>query len=128
MRREKSIRLVYPAAACLLMVMPVAAAMRHTILEYVLAAAALLFFVKVMPFCRRRENLWMFFLVAVCSIPMNTSLMIRYIQPYRLVLRLLLRSFLYLLLLSVEEIVMGYITRSLWVRQYRLPYSERQAD
>ena len=128
MRRKKSIRWTCPAAAILIIVAPFTAVAWHTVLGYVLVMAALLFFVKVTPFCRKRENLYMFFLVAICSVPLNISLIFRYIRIGRLLWGLLSRSLAYLLLLSIEEIVMGYITRRLWTCQYRLPYSEQNAE
>ena len=89
---------------------------------YFMLITALLAFVKLVPACRKRENLWMFFLVALCGIPVNVSLIVKYIFITSLPLGLLLNLLIFLAILSVEEIVMGYITRILWRRQYRLPY------
>ena len=123
MKRKKKNTWVGPTAVSLNIAVPVAAAMMHTIPVYVLLAASLLFFVKVMPFCRKRENLWMFFLVAVCTVPMNVSIIIGFTGTFRFILRLLFCPLAYLVLLSVEEIIMGCTARRLWHRQYRLPYS-----
>ena len=124
MKGKKYIVWTRPTAICLVTAMPIAAAIRQTIFVYVLMAASLFFFVKVIPFCRRRENLWMFFLVAICSIPPNVCLISSHIQIYRKIWCLLFRSTAYLFLLSVEEIIMAFITRRLWKRQYKLPYSD----
>ena len=102
-------------------------AVQHLTIGYLLMPVLLLLFVKAMPICRKRENLWMFFLVAVCSVPINLSLIFRYVLIDRTVLRLIIRPTVYFLLLSVEEVLMGYITRTIWVRQYKLPYYEQEA-
>ena len=128
LKKKKSIRLVQIMAISSVIVAPIASAIRHTVFGYVLAAISLIFFVKVMPFTKKRENLWMFFLVSICSVPINTSLIFRYITIDIVLWCLLLRSMVYLLLLSLEEIIMGYITRLLWVRQYRVLYTKQSGE
>lgn len=121
MRRKTPIRWSCPMAVAGIFAAPIAAVMQHIVIGYVLMAAALLLFVKVSPPCRKRENMWMFFLVGICFIPINIILILRYITVKGLIWRLMFRSAAYFLLFSMEEIIMGYITRRLWILQRRLP-------
>lgn len=123
MKKKRRAAWVDLTIVSMIIIMSIAAAMLQSILGYVLLAVALLIFVRVIPCARKRENLWMFFLVAVFSVPMNITLIFKYIQSYGLWC-FLLRSSAYLFLLSFEELIMGAVTRRLWTRQYRLPYSE----
>ena len=124
MKKKRRAAWVDLTIVSMIIIMSIAAAMLQSILGYVLLAAALLIFVRVIPCARKRENLWMFFMVAVSSVPMNITLIFRYIQSYGLWC-FLFRSSAYLFLLSFEELIMGAVTRRLWTRQYRLPYSEQ---
>ena len=125
MKRKIPTRWSCPMAVAAIFAAPIATVMQHIVIGYVMMAAALLFFVKVVPFCRKWENMWMFFLAAICFIPMNIYLIFRYIMVEGLMWRLMFRSSAYFLLFSTEEIIMGAITRRLWILQRRLPYTVR---
>jgi len=80
---------------------------------------------KVVTCFKKHESLWMFVLVAVTSIPINIYVLI---QLHRL--DMLFDSFFilgifrcvlyYCILFSIEEIVMGVITRLIWKKQYKI--------
>lgn len=117
---------LHAAAIGSLQCLSILSAVQHLIVGYLVMPVLLLLFIRLMPICRKRENLWMFFLVAVCSVPINLSLIFRYVLIGRTVLRLIIRPTAFFLLLSVEEVIMGYITRTIWVRQYKLPYYDQE--
>ncbi len=81
--------------------------------------------VRFLPFCHKRENLWMFVFAAMAVIPINIHLIHKLNLPYWVdnstIMCCLWSVLLFLMLLSVEEIVLGLITRFIWKRQYRLP-------
>ena len=81
--------------------------------------------VRFLPFCRRRENLWMFVYAAVAVVPVNVYVICR-AGLYELFDESRFKCglwsvLLFILLLGIEEIILGVITRLLWKRQYRLP-------
>lgn len=98
------------------------ATVKHSIWIAGIAVVVLFLIVKNVPICRRRENLWMFLLVAASSVPVNLSAVINLFQAGYwggdfFLLSLFRGALLYLVLFSIEEIVFGYVTRLLWKRQ-----------
>lgn len=80
---------------------------------------------RVIPGFKRRENVWMFILVAVTSIPINIFILMQLSRVEMLfnslfVLGVLRCVLYYCVLFSIEEIVMGILTRLLWKRQYKI--------
>lgn len=81
--------------------------------------------VAVLPFCRKRENLWLFVLVAVCAIPINIFLLTEYPIWTYLVYSDSGKGVLYhlaflgsmLVAVGVEEVVISVVGRKLWRRQ-----------
>ena len=81
--------------------------------------------IKKIPAFKGRENVWTFIIVAMSYIPLNIYLL--YLMHGW---GLLFNSFLilgifrcvlyYTILLSMEEVVMGVITRFLWRKQYKI--------
>ena len=74
---------------------------------------------KLTPSCRYYENVWMFVAVAISTIGVNimlTNIMMEYIffTDSYLVMSALRFYICYIVILSVEEVVMGVITRSIW--------------
>lgn len=80
---------------------------------------------KVVKCFKGRESLWMFVLVAVTSVPINIYVLI---QLHKLdmifdsffILGIFRCVLYYCILFSIEEIVMGVITRLLWKKQYKI--------
>ncbi len=86
--------------------------------------AILFLFVSVacFPAAHRRENLWMFFLAFPTMIPINIRLFLifgEYLLPSETALRIVSSILAFCVLISVEEIVLGFITRMIWKRQYK---------
>ena len=84
---------------------------------------SVLFIVGVVPGCRQHENMWLFVLTAIGSMPINISLT-QYIIDFGIfetgfpVLGIVVTSVeIYLLLLGVEEIVIGVLGRMIWKKQ-----------
>ena len=81
--------------------------------------------IGVVPTCKGRETVWMFTVVAFSSVPINIYILLLMNKlgvlfgsmPILGVLRCILY---YAVLLSVEEIVMGVVTRLIWRKQYKV--------
>jgi len=77
------------------------------------------------PHFKGRESLWMFLMTALSSIPFNIGLLIKMADygaifyPSLLPLSILSGALYYIILFSVEEVVMGIITRLIWKRQLK---------
>ncbi len=89
----------------------------------VVLIVSLLFIVAVIPWCRQHENMWLFVLTAIGSVPINITLT-RYVIDMGIletgfpVLGVLVTSLeIYLLLLGIEEIIIGVLGRMIWKRQ-----------
>ena len=102
----------------------------HYKMLWLIPVAVISMFVLVgtLPFCRKRENLWMFVLTAFCSIPVNWFLLTNF-EIWKNVLysggenRILTKIVIveYMMVLTgVEEIIFGLVTRFLWRKQYKL--------
>lgn len=80
---------------------------------------------RVVPSFKGRENVWMFIFVAVSSIPLNIYVLILvnewgFLFGSMFILGILRSVLFYVMLLSLEEIIMGVVTRLIWKRQYKL--------
>lgn len=100
----------------------------HSVLLMAISVPLLFGMVHVLPFCRKRENLYMFTFCALTMIPINI-LMIQAVSPFLFsdesALRVTMWSvILFFVFLSVEEIILGVLTRLIWPRQYKLPTFE----
>lgn len=89
----------------------------------VVLIVSLLFIVAVIPWCRQHENMWLFVLTAIGSVPINITLT-RYVIDMGIletgfpVLGVLVTSLeIYLILLGIEEIIIGVLGRMIWKRQ-----------
>ncbi len=99
----------YPAAAALLLPVPLAA---------------------IMPFCRRRESLWIFVMTAYTSLPANAFLLLWYDfwidmllnDTSFILMQLILFAECILVMSCVEQVLIGLLGRLLWPRQYKLKY------
>lgn len=113
----------FGAAGSLIMLAVVCAGTGCRLL-YVLLPVAILAFVGYMPVCRHRENLWIYFLVFLCGIPVNLSLVHLWFGNAGMIIRLCLSVITYLIMLSLEELVMGFITFRIWRKQYALLFDD----
>lgn len=81
----------------------------------------------LVPAFKGRESVWMFLFVAISSIPINAYILIfmneqGYLFDDSFFILGIFRTILYgSVLFSMEEIVIGVITRLIWKKQYELP-------
>lgn len=121
MRKVNGAKL-YMGVSNMLMISGVAARTKSLFWSVVLILSVL-FIVGVVPWCRQHENMWLFVLTAIGSMPINISLT-HYIINWGIfetgfpVLGIVVTSIeIYLLLLGVEEIVIGVLGRMIWKKQ-----------
>lgn len=109
--------------------MSIVGAIKHSTIPIVLLPIALLIAVALTPWARKRENIWMFLLVAVSGIPVNIVL-IRWLlglsvfETHFFVLAFFRSVALYLILFSMEELILGVVTRMIWKKQYKITFSK----
>lgn len=82
--------------------------------------------VGICPLFKKRENVWMFIMVAISGIPGNIYFSYKIVaEDYftfdNILLDIVSVFVLIFILLSVEEIVFGVITRFIWKKQYKWP-------
>lgn len=101
------------------------AARNPSVLLIVLAVLSHFVVLWLTPCCRGRENIWMFVLVAISSIPLNLFCL-RWLYEEDLlfgsffVLGIFRIMLYYTVLLSIEEVIMGLFSRLIWQKQ-RIP-------
>lgn len=98
-----------------------------SVLLFILFVLAHFIIMGIVPAFRKRENVWMFILVAVTSIPINIFILLQLNRIDMLfnslfVLGVLRCVLYYSVLFSIEEIIMGLITRLLWKKQYKINF------
>lgn len=101
------------------------AVINHSIAMFVSYILVHFFILKITPIFKHRENIGMFVIVAFSSIPVNI-----YIFKLLIDMELLFDSFVvinilrgilyYIVLLSVEEVIMGILTRWIWKKQHKI--------
>ena len=104
-------------------------AIRHSTILIVLMPIALLISVALTPWARKRENIWMFLLVAVSGVPVNIIVIrwllgLSFFETHFFVLAFFRSVALYLMLLSMEELILGVVTRMIWKNQYKISFSK----
>ena len=121
MRKVNGAKL-YIGVSNMLMISGVAAR-TMSLFWFVVLIASVLFIVGVVPWCRQHENMWLFVLTAIGSVPINISLT-HYIIDIGIfetgfpILGMVVTSIeIYLLLLGIEEIVIGVLGRMIWKKQ-----------
>lgn len=97
--------------------------------SYMLFASVISLFLLVafLPVCEKRENLWMFVFSSVSLLPANIrfSVLISQWAENELYLdSIFIKIIIFLIALHVlfceEQIILGFITRLLWRRQYKV--------
>lgn len=83
--------------------------------------------VAVLSFTHKRENLWLFILCGICSIPINIFLVNDFLpwkkyifHSYHGLSNILLMVGLILICTSIEEILVALVGRIIWKKQYDL--------
>lgn len=99
--------------------------LKHSVVLLVLLIISHFIIIKFVPVFKEKENVWMFVFVAISSIPINFYIMLL-LNEWDLLFTSffalgVLRCILYyLVLFSMEEIIMGITTRVIWRKQYKL--------
>lgn len=89
----------------------------------IIGVITILFVVGIVPDCRKYENIWLFILTAIGTIPINISITRRMISLGLFdsgipVVGVVIASIeIYLLLLTIEELFIGVIGRVIWKQQ-----------
>lgn len=85
--------------------------------------AAVLIAVALVPICRNYENMWVFLLVFCCGIPFNLKFVFAISETgllewtnYEVGNKVILIE-TYLLLVVLEELIMGIVARLIWKKQ-----------
>lgn len=99
----------------------VIAACKTSLIISIIAMAIVFLDVVILPMCENNENAWMFFLTAISVTSINIRLIINFLGdcesvPERLI-SVLVGLLAYFMLFSIEEIIMGIITRILFPKQ-----------
>lgn len=97
------------------------AACKTSLIISIIAMAIVFFDVVILPVCKNNECAYMFFLTAVTVTPINIRLIIHFLGdcesvPERLI-SVLVGLLAYFMMLSIEEIIMGIVTRFLFPKQ-----------
>lgn len=96
---------------------------------YILIGSVILLFLLVafLPVCEKRENLWMFVFSSVSLLPANIrfSVLISHWTEEELYwdsafMKIILFLIALHILFCMEQIILGFITRLLWRRQYKV--------
>ena len=97
------------------------AALRASPIISIIAILIAFFDIIILPMCKNNENAWMFFLTTITVTPINIRLIIHFIGDCESVPEILISVLVgllaYFVLLSIEEIIMGIITRILFPKQ-----------
>lgn len=101
-----------------------AIATKHTSVALLIFAIGMLLMLKI-PVFKHRENLWMFAIASFATIPINIPLVKMICQSSvlangRIASDIFKSIVVYALLFSVEQIVLGILTRLFYRRQYKL--------
>lgn len=90
----------------------------------ILALFLIIIAVAINPICKKHESLWIFVMTSIATIPINTSLAIKYSRVLMLLYsdnivgRVVLFLIIYSVLFSVEQTTLGIIGCLIWKRQY----------
>lgn len=81
--------------------------------------------VGTVPIFKKTQNIWMFLIVSVTVIPVNSYMIcaifsLGSLEDYNLFNKILYGAMLYCVFFSVEEILFGVITRLIWRNQYKI--------
>ncbi len=106
-------------------VLSLIAALKTSLLFLGLTVVSLFVAIWILPYVKRRENIWMFVLSAACFIPVNIQVVILVMTSFffkdePIVLSVLQGLLYYFILFSFEEILLGLITQRIWKRQHKI--------
>lgn len=87
---------------------------------FALGMGVLYLLVFLVPFCRKQESTWIFFLCLIGTFPLNAELVrlvVIFYRDYSAVARGFVAVTVYMCLLAGEELLLGIIGRVLWKNQ-----------
>ena len=101
------------------------AVIKHSVIMFLLFILIHFLMIKVTPAFKYNENIAMFVMVGFSSMPINIYILkilndINIISSSYLLLNIFRFALYYIVLLSVEEVIMGVLTRSIWRKQYKV--------
>ncbi len=105
--------------------------------KYVLTGVTILaiyLFIGLIDTCRRYENLWLFVLVGIATVPMNLMLTMVVCDDLcvtwnrELLAKIVFFPIVYGALFSMEEIVLGIIGRVIWKEQENLFFDKAENE
>lgn len=110
---------------CFLLAVPFAlaiiAAFKASPFISIFAMSIIFLDVVVLPVCQKNENTYVFFLTAVTSTPINIRIIIHFVgnreSVSEMIVSILLGLLAYFIMLSIEEIIMGIVTRIIFPKQ-----------
>ncbi len=97
--------------------------LKNSVLCLILAIISPFIIVGAVPAFKKRENLWMFLIVAITGIPVNLLFIYFLISEFGLDMILydvLYGSLLYFVLFSIEQLLYGIITRFIYRKQLKM--------
>lgn len=123
--KDRKTRCIQASAGVIPLILSLICVLKEIWILLLFCVAALFAIVGLVPLFKRRESIWMFVFVAAAACPVNIKLTCWFIiEGPGFVGAWYGDIFLGLLmcgvLMSVEEIVFGVITRLIWKRQYKL--------
>lgn len=87
----------------------------------VLGIIILLIVIKSVPFMKSNEGVWLFFISMIAVIPFNIKLVYiivsLYMTEFLLITKVLCGVLMYLCIFSIEEIMLGIVSRLFWPKQ-----------
>lgn len=99
-------------------VLAIIASVKASAVYFILAIAFAFLYIAVMPTCKYNENTWMFFMVAITVTPVNIRIIIYALSGSAILFfSVVFGVILFFIMLSIEELIVGIITRLVWKNQ-----------
>ena len=96
----------------------ITASIKISALYFILAIIFAFVVVAVMPICKHYENAWMFFMTAITVVPINIRVIVHLFSGgANSLIGVLWGVILFFVMLSIEELIAGVITRIIWKNQ-----------
>lgn len=121
-KQKKYYQIVF---ALIPLLLSVAFVFYQSVLLTVLMIISSFVIVGTVPIFKKTQNIWMFLIVSVTVIPVNSYMIcaifsLGSLEDYNLFNKILYGAMLYCVFFSVEEILFGVITRLIWRNQYKI--------
>lgn len=122
---KKQNKYYWIAFALIPLLLSVAFVFYQSVLLTVLMIISSFVIVGTVPIFKKTQNIWMFLIVSVTVIPVNSYMIcaifsLGSLEDYNLFNKILYGAMLYCVFFSVEEILFGVITRLIWRNQYKI--------